>query len=701
MNFKSMRSLSLKIVIAVAIVTILGVSITTFLQIRSNEQVFVSNLENATADVNSTVRAALLNFMLKNDTESLDRVVEQTGTITTIKHAYVTDAAGKITRSSGKAIGNTVDAALLSRAKNTKGGVYDLVAADDGTSYVLSLCPIPADKKCLDCHSDKKEGETLGYMGVDAWATGGLAQLASVRNASLIISVIMILSTVVVIFYAARSIFRPLVKIASTAGQFAKGDLNHEIQHHSKDEIGILADSFRELKSYVEDARNAAEALGNGDLTVNITPRSDQDALSRSIKNAVSTQQKLIAETGKLTRAAVEGRLSARADASQFKGSYKELVQGMNDTLDAVISPVNEAAAVLEKLAVKDLCARVKGDYRGDLAKLKDALNTAVQNLDDTLSQVALGAEQVASASGQISSGSQFLSQGASEQASSLEEVASSLQEMSSMTKQNAANAKEARSLSDGARVVAEKGMDGMKRLSEAINKIHASSDATAKIVKTIDEIAFQTNLLALNAAVEAARAGDAGKGFAVVAEEVRNLAMRSAEAAKNTAILIEESVSNSEGGVAINQEVLKSLVEINGQVKKVSEVMAEIAAASEQQTQGVEQVNAAMERINHVTQQTAANAEESASASEELASQAQEMKSTVLSFQINGSQQSKGHQEVAKPQQAVAQRRARASQNRIEAPATQTTHARRDNREKAARMIPFDDLQKGVLEEF
>src|SRR5207244_6281044 len=144
--------------------------------------------------------------------------------------------------------------------------------------------------------------------------------------------------------------------------------------------------------------------------------------------------------------------------------------------------------------------------------------------------------------------------------------------------------------LSEGARASANKGMGSMKRLSQAMDKIKSSGDATAKSVKTIDEIACQTNLLALDAAVEAARAGDAGKGFAVVAEEVRNLAMRSAEAAKNTANLIEESVKNVEGGVALNQEVLSNLQEINGQIEKVSEVVAEIAAASDQQSQGVEQ---------------------------------------------------------------------------------------------------------------
>ena len=208
------------------------------------------------------------------------------------------------------------------------------------------------------------------------------------------------------------------------------------------------------------------------------------------------------------------------------------------------------------------------------------------------------------------------------------------------MTKQNAINAREAKGIADQARGSADKGAQSMNPMSSAINQIKSSSTATAKIVKTIDEIAFQTNLLALNAAVEAARAGDAGKGFAVVAEEVRNLAMRSAEAARNTANLIEEAVKNSENGVAINVEVLKNFQEITERTNKVSQVVAEIAAASDQQDQGIGEVNKAVEQIDPAdpAQQNAANAEESASAAEEMSSQSEEMRSMVASFKLNGS---------------------------------------------------------------
>ncbi len=214
------------------------------------------------------------------------------------------------------------------------------------------------------------------------------------------------------------------------------------------------------------------------------------------------------------------------------------------------------------------------------------SLSRALRRIVDQLSS---GSQQTSAAAGQVSAASQSLAQGASEQAAAIEETTSSVEEMASMTKQNAGNAGEAKTLAASTKSSADKGHEAMSRMTAAIGDIKKSSDATAKIVKTIDEIAFQTNLLALNAAVEAARAGEAGKGFAVVAEEVRNLAQRSAEAAKNTASMIEESVKNADNGVAISQEVAKALEEIGGQARKVNDLVGEIAAASNEQAQGIE----------------------------------------------------------------------------------------------------------------
>nr|HQU86633.1 methyl-accepting chemotaxis protein [Pyrinomonadaceae bacterium] len=440
-------------------------------------------------------------------------------------------------------------------------------------------------------------------------------------------------------WFIANMINNPLKNVVTKLRAVSDGDVNQTFDYQSKDEIGELADAYRNLNGYIKEIANAVEGLGKGDLSANVAARSSQDVLAMSLKETTNSLKNITAEMNVLIDAAKVGNLSSRGDESKFRGVYKEMIGGINQMVDAITTPIHEASDVLEKIADRDLTAQVKGDYKGDFAKIKNSLNQAASNLDDGFQQVALSAEQVAAAAGQISGGSQSLAQSASEQASTIEEVSSSLQEISSMTQQNATNSKEARSLSDNARTSTERGMHSMDQLSEAIGKIKDSSDSTAKIVKTIEEIAFQTNLLALNAAVEAARAGDAGKGFAVVAEEVRNLAMRSAEAAKTTAQLIDEAVTNTNHGVNLNDEVKKNLAEINEQIEKVSVVVSEIAAASDQQSQGVSQINIAIEQMNGVTQQAAANSEESASAAEELSSQSQEMLSLIARYKLTNMQ--------------------------------------------------------------
>ncbi len=352
-----------------------------------------------------------------------------------------------------------------------------------------------------------------------------------------------------------------------------------------------------------------------------------------------SAEKQALKEVGVQVENILNGDMSSKCNVARFEGDWEKLMSGINELIGAFVAPINEVRIVLEKMAEKDLTHRLMGDYKGEFNDLKDDANNGLTAMEEALQQVNFAVDQISSASGQIASGSQSLAEGTNEQSSTLEEVSSSLEEMSSMTQQNAQNAGQATTLANDARAAAESGNESMKTMISAIDKIKESSDETAKIIKTIDEIAFQTNLLALNAAVEAARAGDAGKGFAVVAEEVRNLAQRSAEAAKNTAEMINESVENASGGVKISQEVGDQLTVIVEGIGKATSLVSEIDAASKEQAQGIEQVNTAVAEMNKVTQQNAANSEESASASEELNSQAAELNAMISEFTLSTSQ--------------------------------------------------------------
>lgn len=296
---------------------------------------------------------------------------------------------------------------------------------------------------------------------------------------------------------------------------------------------------------------------------------------------------------------------------------------------------VTEAQAVLGRLAANDLTMEMTETYRGDLDKVKTSINAVVQNLTQTITTVREAVQAVSAGAEQITRGNEDLSQRTSEQASALEETSASMEEMTSTVKQNADNAKQANQLAIAARDIADKGGSVTVRAVEAMGEINKSSKKIADIITVIDEIAFQTNLLALNAAVEAARAGEHGRGFAVVAAEVRNLAQRSATAAKEIKGLINESIQRvSDGSELVNQSG-KTLEEIVSSVKRVTDIIAEITAASQEQAQGIDQVNKAIMQMDETTQQNAALVEETTSASQSMKDQAKELMSQMEMFVV------------------------------------------------------------------
>jgi len=339
-----------------------------------------------------------------------------------------------------------------------------------------------------------------------------------------------------------------------------------------------------------------------------------------------------VREIDRIATSARAGEFDIQAKVGTLEGHFAEVLLGVEGLMSATATPLAEARRVLEQVADRNLEASMEGVFHGEFGRVQGALNKAIQSLSQTLGQVRVAAIQVEDASSQLSEGSQQLAQGASTQAASAEQIAASLSELGSLAVVAAGQAAEVRVSATHASQSVKRGSDAMLALQADMLRIKQSADATQRIVRTIDEIAFQTNLLALNAAVEAARAGDAGRGFAVVAGEVRALAIRSADAAKQTAALIDDEIQNVDGGVAREQAVREQLEAARQHVEHVALIIEEIVLGTEQQARGFKEIGQGVAVMSEVTQQVAANAEESAAAAEELQGQ-----SAYLAAAVNG----------------------------------------------------------------
>nr|WP_314899608.1 methyl-accepting chemotaxis protein [uncultured Deefgea sp.] len=345
-------------------------------------------------------------------------------------------------------------------------------------------------------------------------------------------------------------------------------------------------------------------------------------------------------EVGSLVDAAVNGDFTKRVDPTGKEGFMLKLAEGMNQLVASNEAGLNDVARVLGALAQGDLTQQITADYRGLLGQLKDDCNTTTARLAEIVTNIKEAASTINVASQEIAAGNSNLSSRTEQQAASLEETASSMEELTSTVKQNAENARQANQLAIGASDIAVKGGDVVGQVVSTMADINDSAKKIVDIISVIDGIAFQTNILALNAAVEAARAGEQGRGFAVVASEVRNLAQRSAGAAKEIKTLIGDSVLKVEAGSKLVDQAGNTMQDVVGAVRRVTDIMSEISAASSEQSAGIEQVNQAITTMDENTQQNAALVEEAAAAAESLEDQANNLTQTVGIFKLVAGQQ-------------------------------------------------------------
>ena len=513
------------------------------------------------------------------------------------------------------------------------------------------------------------------------------AQQRSYRLSLLAIAVLLVVALVLAAIGAigiSRSIVRPLREVVGVANAVSQGDLDGRLACNDGSEIGDLARAMRGMTatlgefaaaqahlerehdagnidfrmdpsrfrgaygrmaeginsvvaSHVQVKMNAIRIVAQyarGDLAEDIERYPGQKARVTEAVDAVKAGMLAInAEIKALVDAAVAGDFGKRGNARRFEFVYAELVESLNTLMATADHGLSEVGEVLSAVADGDLTRRIDTRLPGRFGELASDTNRTVEHLTGIVGQIRTGSESINASASEIARGNEDLSRRTEQQAAALEETASSMEELTSTVKQNADNARQASQLAHGAAGVAVRGGEVVGRVVETMSGITASSHRIADIIGVIDGIAFQTTILALNAAVEAARAGEQGRGFAVVAAEVRTLAQRSAGAAKEIKQLITDSVVQVEEGSALVDQAGRTMGEIVDSVKRVTDIMADISAASQEQSAGIEQVNQAITQMDEGTQQNAALVEEAFAAAQSMEHQANELVSLVAAF--------------------------------------------------------------------
>ncbi|MCW0206606.1 MAG: methyl-accepting chemotaxis protein [Achromobacter sp.] len=489
-------------------------------------------------------------------------------------------------------------------------------------------------------------------------------------------------------WFFARAIARAVGEAVRVAADVSRGKLDGTIDTSRKDEVGELLASMQRMQHQVQSVIAAQSEMAQRHEEGAISYRMDDsafpgeygrmvrdtNALVTSHLDAIGSAQRIMqryaigdlspdmerlpgekatltetmdatkaslsainAEIKRLASAAAAGDFSQRGDVDRFEHDFRLMIDGLNAMMAVSDTNLGQLSQLLQAIARGDLTTRMDGDFHGVFARMRDDANATVAQLTDIVSRIQDASTAINTAAGEIASGNADLSRRTEQQAANLEETAASMEELTSTVRQNADSARQANQLAIGAASVASQGGNVVGQVVTTMRDIEAASRKIAEIIAVIDGIAFQTNILALNAAVEAARAGEQGRGFAVVASEVRTLAQRSANAAKEIKGLIEASVDQVSTGSSLVNQAGATMGEIVASVQRVTDIMAEIAAASQEQSAGIEQVNQTITQMDETTQQNAALVEEASAAARSMEDQARLLSEAVDVFVIEG----------------------------------------------------------------